>query len=231
MPLEDAYVPDVIPTADVEYFEKGGFGGRLGWGETPALLVVDLTEEFTSGEFSLGRSDVGDAVVEATARLLEAAREAGLPVFFTKPDGDLPPAYPGTAKEPDGGDRAAERQQANVIREEIAPRDDERVIEKPRASAFFDTHLASELHHHGVDTAIVTGMTTSGCIRASVVDAYSSNVRPIVPIECVGDRSTVSHEVSLFDMDMKYADVTPMSDVVSEIRGTAVSVEDRSGSR
>lgn len=227
MPLEDAYVPDVIPTTDLEYFEKGGFGGRLGWGEAPALLVVDLTKEFTSEEFSLGRSDVGDAVVEATARLLETAREAGVPVFYTKPDGDLPSAYPGTAKEPEGGDRSVDREQGNVIRGEIEPREGEHVIEKPRASAFFDTHLASELHHYGVDTAIVTGMTTSGCVRATVVDAYSSNVRPIVPIECVGDRATISHEVSLFDMDMKYADVTSLTDVVDHVRGARDAVENR----
>ena len=81
--LDDAYVPDIVPREDVEYFEKGGFGERLGWGDVPALVVVDLTDEFTSDEFSLGRSDVGDAVVDVTSTLLDAARDARIPIVFT----------------------------------------------------------------------------------------------------------------------------------------------------
>lgn len=224
--IEDSYIPDVVPAEDVEYFKKGKFGDRLGWGKKPAVIVVDLTEEFTCDEYSLGRSDVGDAVVEATSALLDVARKEGLPVVFTKPNGDLPADYRGTAKEPSDGDRTMERQISNTLRQEIAPLEGERLIEKPRASAFFDTHLANELYYHGIDTVVVAGMTTSGCVRATVVDAYSANFRPIVPIECVADRSTVSHEVSLFDMDMKYADVTPLPAVLDKILKYPVTVED-----
>lgn len=214
----DAYVPDRIPDEDLSYFEKGGHGTRIGWGESPAVLVVDMTEEFTSSDYSAGRSDTGERAVSANERLLEAAREANLPVAYTRPWDGMPATYRGTTKSVRDESAAEERAEANVVREELAPEEGDIEIEKPRASAFFDTHLDNMLHYYGVDTLIVTGMTTSGCVRASVVDSHSSNFRTIVPIEAVADRSVISHEINLFDIDMKYADVTPLDEVVERIR-------------
>lgn len=216
--FDDAYVPDVVPDEDLEYFAKGNHGTRIGWGTTPAVLVVDVTEEFVSDEYASGRTDTGMRAVEATAEVLAAAREADHPVFYTTPSTSLPVGYRGTTKRPITEASRRERERGNHIHEAVAPAENDVVIEKPRASAFFDTHLGNMLHHHDVDTLVVTGLTTSGCVRATVVDAHSSNFRTIVPAAAVADRSDVSHEMSLFDIDMKYGDVTETAAVVEQLR-------------
>lgn len=208
--FDDAYVPDVVPGSDLEYFDRGGHGTRGGWGDSPGVLVVDETEEFT-GE----RSEEGDRAVEVTARVLEAARAADVPIVYTKPDRELARASRGTTKEK--AEDAHGREGRNVIDERLERREDEYVLEKPRASAFFDTHLAAMYRAWGVDTLVVTGITTSGCVRASVVDAHSNNFDTVIVEEGVADRSVISHQVSLFDMDMKYADVTPVDEVVERL--------------
>jgi nicotinamidase-related amidase len=103
----------------------------------------------------------------------------------------------------------------------IAPREDEPVLEKARASAFFDTHLANLLHYYSVDTLVVCGTNTSGCVRATVVDSHSSNFRTVVPPECVGDGVVASHEMALFDMDARYADVRPVDEVRAKLETVA----------
>lgn len=218
--LEDAYVPEVVPDDDLAYFEKSGHGTRIGWGETPTVIVVDMTEEFTSDGYDVGRSDTGSRAVAAMADVVDTAREADVPVVYTKPETATPTGYRGTTKRPHDEDSRAQRRRGNQITTALAPEPDDLVLEKPRASAFFDTHLANYLHHYGVDTVIVGGMTTSGCVRATVVDAHSSNFRTIVPEEATADRSVVSHEISLFDLDMKYGDVTPTEEVLAHLQGT-----------
>ncbi|AUX08690.1 maleamate amidohydrolase [Halalkaliarchaeum desulfuricum] len=213
------YVPDVIPESDVHYFDlDGDRSRRAGWGKSPAILVVDLTRAFTEE-----RPAVSQPCVEATADLLEVARDAGVPVVYTTPTpaGTYPRDYrKPTIRSSDGAPSDEHRQWVQKLDEivpEVEPEDGEQVFEKPRASAFFDTHLSNYLHHYGIDTLIVAGMSTSGCVRATVVDGHSSNFRMIVPPECVADRSVTSHEVSLFDMDMKYADVTPLATVTERL--------------
>lgn len=214
--LEQAYVPDLIPEEDRHYYEKGNMGLRIEWGENPCVLVVDMTDEFTQDEYAAGRSDTGSAALEATGRLLDTARSEDIPVVFTQPKRDLPEKYTGTTKSFIGRTEGRP-EKPNSIASVLDPRDEEHVINKPRASAFFDTYLANLLHVHGIDTLVVAGMTTSGCVRATVVDAHSSNFRTIVPEECVADRSTVSHEVNLFDIDMKYANVSSLDNVVEHL--------------
>lgn len=214
------YVPDVIPDSDLEFFEADGKSApRIGWGDTPAVLVVDMTRAFVEE-----RPAVGQPAVEQTASLLETAREAEIPIFHTTPTaaGTYPADYQKPTKTPEDPDPDPKRREwlaeLDTIVPELQPRDVEFVFERPRASAFFDTHLANQLHYYGIDTLVVAGMTTSGCVRATVVDGHSSNFRMIVPPECVADRSLLSHEVSLFDMDMKYADVTPLERVTERLR-------------
>ena len=227
--FETAYVPDEVPQNDLDYFAKSDHGGRREWGDTPALLVVDMTNAFVSDEYPLGRSDTGGPAIEANERLVEAARGADVPVVYTRGnDADhFPPDYQGTTKSAGTRDEefAAMWETGNLIHEDLAPEPDDVVIQKPRASAFFDTHLANLLHHYGVDTLVVTGMTTSGCVRASVVDAHSSNFQVVVPIEATADRSVISHEISLFDMDMKYADVVPVDEVVAQLAAPAAAAD------
>jgi nicotinamidase-related amidase len=219
-PVDEAYVPDHVSDEDLDYFEKGGMGEEVGWGENPAVIVVDMTDAFVDGEYATGRTDTGQAAVEANETLLEAAREAGFPVIYTTPTsaGVYPEDYRSSGDSDEmSEDRRAILTTGNVVSPPIAPEEDDVVIEKPAPSAFFDTHLANLLHHYGIDTLIVTGMTTSGCVRATVVDGKSSGFRVIVPEECAADRSISSHEMSLFDMDMKYADVRPLETVLDAI--------------
>ena len=226
--FDQAYVPDVVPDEDLEFFEKSGYGARMGWGDNPAVLVVDMTKQFASSDFALGRSDTGTGAVEANEKLLSAARESDLPIIYTVgPDERCNiDAYRGIMNE----NREVEGHvydpgEGNEIVDALAPESEDVVIEKPGASAFMDTHLSSMLRYYDIDTLIITGMTTSGCVRASVVDAYCQNVYPIVPIECVADRASLSHEVALFDMDMKYADVTPLEEVIETVQENAPAVE------
>lgn len=216
--LDDAYVPAVVPEEDVSYFEKSGHGTRVGWGENPAVVVIDMTEEFTSGDYDVGRSDTGSRAVVAMSDVVDAAREVNVPIIYTKPETTTPAGYPGATKRPRDEDSREQRSRGNEINPELAPAEDDVVLDKPRASGFFDTHLANLLHYYGVDTLVVGGMTTSGCVRATIVDAHSSNFRTIVPQEGTADRSVISHEVSLFDIDMKYGDVTSTDDVVDRLR-------------
>lgn len=208
----DTYIPEILPEEDIEYFKQAGFGTRQDWGEKVGLLVIDMTREFTSSGSSLGRKDTAEEAIETIQQLLEVYRPLEQPVFYTTPEQTYPENYPGTTKVTP--DRKARREGGNEIPDPIAPTDDDIIIRKPRASAFFDTHLANMLHQQNIDTLVVTGMTTSGCVRASVVDACSSNFTTIVPKSGVADRSIGSHQMSLFDMDMKYADVEDIDRVL-----------------
>lgn len=193
-----------------------GFGGGAGFGSRPAVLVVDLLEGFTDLSSPLG-SDL-DAVVDSTRALLDVAREAGVPVLFT------------TVVYDDANERAAavflrKVPALGVLRPgsrwievdaRLGRRDDEPVLAKAFASAFFGTPLASILT--GCDTLVVCGASTSGCVRATVVDAVQHGLAPIVPRECVGDRWSAAHEANLFDIEAKYGDVVPLSEVVAGLR-------------
>lgn len=222
----ERYVPDIVPEADREFYENDPrYGHRVGWGETPAVLVVDMTFAFTENAPS-----GGERVITANEQLLGAAREAGVPVFYAKPSppGTYPEGYPVVTKaapassrgpDLDGSDDNYETWRTKLVEmpSTLEPQEGEPVVEKGRASAFFDTHLSNMLHYEDVDTLVVAGMTTSVCVRATVVDSHSSNFRTIVPEECVADPAEISHEVGLFDMDTKFADVTPLAEVIERL--------------
>jgi maleamate amidohydrolase len=202
----------------LDIYREQQFGGRVGFGSRPAVLVVDFFYGCTDPAY-LGGGSVGDAV-DQTAALLPAARAAGAPIIYTvtqyRPDG-LDAGFFGVKvpllKLLQEGSKAVE------IDSRVAPDPSDHVIVKKMASAFFGTPLQSLLASLGRDTLIVTGCTTSGCVRASVVDACSGGYRVIVPRECVGDRAPGPHEASLFDMDAKYADVVGAADVRRYIEG------------
>lgn len=195
-----------------------GFGAELGFGRLPAVLVVDLILGFTRADSPLS-SDL-DAEVAATRLLLDRARAAALPIAFTT-----------TIYGPDlreGGLFVRKVPALGVLRRgswtvELDPRlgrlPGETLIEKRYASAFFGTALAPELTVLGVDTLVVCGATTSGCVRATVVDALQHGFRPIVPRECVGDRAHAAHEANLADIAAKYGDVLPLATVLERLPG------------
>jgi maleamate amidohydrolase len=204
--------------------ERARLGQSITPGSRPAVLVVDFSRGFTDPECTMG-SDL-TSEVEATTRVLAAAREKGLPVIFTTigfepnlKDGSLwLQKAPGLADLQVGGKWV-----------DIDPRleraEDEVVILKKGASAFFGTNLPSVLVSQGVDTIVLCGATTSGCIRATAVDLLQYGYPTLVPRECVGDRAQGPHEANLIDIQAKYADVVPVEDALSYLE----SVGDRVG--
>lgn len=195
-----------------------GLAGEIGFGRRPALLVVDLILGFTVPSSPLG-SDL-DREVAATRRLLDAARDAGAPVLFTttvygdglRDAGLFPRKVPALGILVNGAEAVA-------LDPRLGRRPEETLIAKKYASAFFGTALASELTALGVDTLVVCGATTSGCVRATVVDALQHGFRPIVPAECVGDRSPEAHEANLLDIQGKYGDVVTLERVLEYLGG------------
>ncbi|MGH3064709.1 MAG: isochorismatase family protein [Gaiellaceae bacterium] len=194
-----------------------GFHGRAGFGKRPALVVIDVNVGFTDPASPLV-CDL-EEVVAAIRQLLEEARRAEIPVVFTTvsyTEGDKRTAAAFIDKIPalltlEAGSRWVE------IDPRIAPRDDEPVLNKLFASAFFGTPLSSFLAANGCDSLIVTGASTSGCVRATAVDALQHGYRPIVPREAVGDRDPDAHAANLYDLDAKYADVVPLAEVVEHL--------------
>lgn len=203
-------------------YKKHGLAGRIGFGNKPALLVIDFVKAYTTpGSPLYAAPGVPDAV-KASVPLLDLARERGLPVIFTTI------AY---AKDGRDGGMFVKKVPALLqlthdsplaqIVDELAPQPEagDMVVEKKYASAFFGTHIAATLTALGVDTTIMVGCSTSGCIRASAVDGMQYGFRVIVPRECVGDRAPGPHEANLFDINGKYGDVVTVEELLRYLGG------------
>jgi maleamate amidohydrolase len=212
---------DIIPQEDLKMFAKSKFGGKAGYGKKPAIVVVDMTYGFVDDAYPLGCSKMGWPAVRANERLLAKGRALGIPILFTRGYHPKTSTERGRWKNVTALETKDPDPKIHEIVAELKPLPDEVVITKIFPSGFFNTNLASMLIFHNVDTLIVTGMTTSGCVRATVVDAFSYNFIVTIPEECVGDRGMVSHRVSLFDMHMKYADVASLSEVLGYLEETA----------
>ncbi len=202
------------------FYRERGIGDRVGFGTSPAVVVVDMSRAFTDPNTRVG-AEQGETVA-AIARVLAAARaRGGVPVFFTtmafEPDGRDGGTW--GKKIPALLDLHTDDPAAMEIDPRIAPGDAEIVLNKKFASAFFGTPLASQLASRGVDTVILTGCSTSGCIRATAVDGVSYGYRIIVPEECVADRAVEPHRANLFDIQSKYGDVIGVDEVL-EYLGT-----------
>jgi nicotinamidase-related amidase len=207
-----------------EAYARARLGESVTLGSHPAVLVVDFSCGFTDSACALG-SELG-AEVEATKRLLDVARGKGLPVIFTSigfepslRDGGLWLQKAPALAELQLGGRWVE------IDPRLEPRDDETVVLKKGASAFFGTNLAAILVSQQVDSVILCGATTSGCIRATAVDLLQYGWPTLVPRECVGDRAQAPHEANLFDIQAKYADVVSLEDALAYLE----TVPDRVG--
>jgi nicotinamidase-related amidase len=209
---------------DRRLFTEAGFGRLGGFGSRPVILVIDVSYAFTgdrpepifqsivkwpnsAGELAWDR-------VENIARLLEASRAKRLPIFYTTgPDAPVCGDF-GLGRWKDKLGRVEEDSArlalANKIVEQIAPQANDIVIEKSKPSAFFATLFASYLVDLGADSIITCGVSTSGCVRASVVDGFSYNYKMVVVEDCTFDRGEASHAINLFDMHMKYADVVSL---------------------
>jgi maleamate amidohydrolase len=202
---------------DADIYRSQNFGNRIGFGRKCALLVVDFVVGFND-EKLFGGGNI-DAAIQRTRGLLDFFRHQRLPVAFTR-----------VVYADDGADLGVfalkapnlriltEKNPASQVVPELAPRRGELIVSKTQPSAFFGTGLAMWLVQQAADTVVVAGCTTSGCVRASVVDAMSHNFRPIVARDCVGDRALGPHEASLFDMAQKYADILDRDDIVRAMK-------------
>lgn len=189
------------------FFTERGFGQTIGFGEKPAILVLDMLNAFTNEDLPLGTNQ--DSQIEIINKVLKTGREKGIPVFFitiSYDDDDFADAGVWFRKM-DG----LKTLKSNTIEVEIDSRIERKpndpIIRKKFASAFFGTDLITRLTSKNIDTLIIMGCTTSGCVRATTVDAIQYGFRPVVIEDAVSDRSNKAHEQSLFDLQAKYADV------------------------
>ena len=207
---------DVLTEFDKEVYRKAGYGREASLGERPALAVIDVTYDFVGDKpepilksierFPLSCGENGWKAVKQIASLLPLVREKGIPIIYSASNTSLPRVWqkrhPGEKQNKIG----------NEIVKEIAPTSDDIVIYKIGPSIFQGTPLTNILVHLNVDTLICCGTTTSGCVRASVVDASTFGFNVGVIEECTFDRGEVSHKVNLFDMDAKYGKVMPLAE-------------------
>jgi len=229
---------EFLSARDKLVFEKSGHGKRVGYGQRPVVLVIDVNYAFC-GEtpapilesIETYHNSCGEeawAGIAAIEQLTDAARAKRVPVIYTtglsRPIAGKVGLGRWNDKLPGEADDINER--ANEIVAEIAPHEHDIVIEKTMPSAFFATNLASYLVYLGADTLLVCGTTTSGCVRASVVAGFSRNYRMIVVEEGTFDRGEASHAINLFDMDMKYADVEPLEAAVNYLQSVDDGVFD-----
>jgi maleamate amidohydrolase len=215
---------------DKAVFAAGGFGARAGFGKRPALLVIDVNWAFCGerpepilDSIKRWRTSCGEeawVALDDIKSLIDAARGKGLPVIYTAGE-RRPDNWDGgswrwkSSRGDERGGSPGSNFDGNEIVTMIAPGPKDIVIKKQKPSGFFGTSLASYLTLLGCDTAVVVGTTTSGCVRATVVDAFSLNYRVTLAEEGCFDRSEASHAVSLCDMHAKYADVVPTAEVLS----------------
>ena len=207
-----------------EIYERARLGQSVTLGERPAVLVVDFSRGFTDPECTMG-SDL-TREVEATNRLLAAAREREIPIIFTT-IGFEPNLKDGSlwlGKAPGLGELLIGGKWVEID-PRLGRREDETVILKKGASAFFGTNLPSVLVSQGVDTIVMCGATTSGCIRATAIDLLQYGYPTLVPRECVGDRAQAPHEANLVDIQAKYADVVSVEAALSYLE----SVKEKAG--
>ncbi|MCG8595091.1 MAG: isochorismatase family protein [Kiloniellales bacterium] len=207
----------------------GVFDGEVGFGERPAVIAIDFTKAYTTKGSPLYADGVVSAVSESV-ELLSAARRAQVPIIYTKVmyhpsgiDGGLFVRKVPFLRKLVQGEPLAE------IDDALAPREDELVIVKSYPSCFFGTSLVATLKALSVDTLVLIGCSTSGCVRATAVDGLQYGYHVIVPRECVGDRHADPHDANLFDINAKYGDVVAKADVVA--RFDAIAARSRQASK
>lgn len=196
------------------------FARRVGWGSSPAVVVVDLVRAYVEPDGPFFLDGAQDGVLAATAELVGTAREHGVPVIWTVVHyaADLADAGFFAVKVPALA-CFAEGAEGGWGELALAPARDDAVLTKQHASAFVGTSLAATLRARGVDTVVVAGVSTSGCVRATATDALAAGFRPVVVDEACGDRSAALHENNLADLDAKYADVVGLAEALQHLGG------------
>ncbi len=210
----------LLSETDRAAFAKGGFGRAIGFGRRLALLNIDTTFMFVDPDYALC-AERNDTLLANLERLTLLFRERDLPIYYSRRDDRAHPVKRGIWNHKLG--TAGEFQyvadpRADAWPDAYAPREKDLVVLKNKPSCFMQTPLESWLRYQDVDTLVVMGTTTSGCVRAAVVDAFSHNFRVIVAEDACADRADITHQVNLMDMDMKYADVMTTASVVDAVQ-------------
>jgi nicotinamidase-related amidase len=202
---------------DAYYKERDLFQDRFGFGERPALVVIDMAYGWTDSAYAGGSARL-DSAVAAIQQLLPAARAKGIPIFFTT----SPPDAPQFKSAADFSPRFRPwDRRACAIDERVKPLAGETVLFKEHASAFAGTPLVGRLIGHGIDTLLITGCSTSACVRATATDAKSHRLKPLVIREAAQDRSEIAHEWTLFDIQARFADVVSLGETLAYLNGRA----------
>lgn len=219
---------DLLDDSDREALARGRFGRRVGMGTHPAVLVIDVQNYMVGpppGSTHDYPSACGEPAVAALTRLaplLDAARMAGAPVVYTRfelrRDRSDVGVYGRKRDFLDTEGWCLEGSEGAQIAVAVSPEPSDLVLVKKKPSAFHGTPLLGMLVDRDVDTVVVTGGSTSNCVRATAVDSASYNFRTIVVSDCVFDRIQVSHRIALFDLDRQYADVTDSAEVIDQLR-------------
>jgi nicotinamidase-related amidase len=203
---------------DEEFFRQRGFGIKIGFGERPALIIIDMLKGFTDSTMPLGANL--DMQIEAQKPLLKVAHERDIPVIFSTvmyEEAEAKDAGLWGIKMK-GSLTLTAGSEAVKIDPRVGMQPKDILLVKKYASCFFGTDLVPRLNSRRVDTLIITGCTTSGCVRATAVDAVQNGFRPMVVREAVGDRSVAAHEQSLFDLNAKYADVVSLDETLQYLK-------------
>lgn len=218
----------VIPEFDRHLYDSIGLGVPQEFGKRPALLIIDVVKGFTGDEplpiyeaMEEYHQCCGEVAWEALPKirtLIDACRSARIPIVYVKGDPNFKIFCGGSTKTEHDPEKIAKCHAPDGIPEIIAPLEGEFVMPKTKGSAFFCTPLVPYLQKHQVDSLIVVGVSTSGCVRAAVFDGYSNNFPVFVVEECVFDRSPFMHLVSLFDMNSKYADVITLETALNYLK-------------
>ena len=234
---------DFVPELDKQVFEAAGYGKTMGYGSRPALFIIDVHYNFVGDapqpilesvkKYRTSCGERGWTAVAQIKRLLEAARAKNFPVVYTVSE-----------RRKDYFDSGVQRHKSyrhmeptsvagskgTQVVAEVAPKEIDILISKRKPSAFFGTPLMSYMNDLDVDTIILTGTTTSGCIRATALDSFSYNFKTIIPEECCFDRFHSSHAINLFDLNTKYADVVPIDEVLKYVADLPERKEGKWGS-
>jgi maleamate amidohydrolase len=200
-----------------EFYRKRGLSQRVGFGERPALLIIDFINAFTQPESPLAADFTKE--IDATRQLLDVARARKLLIFFTTTEYEDGYASAGVfIKKVPSLEVLRKGSWMVQVDARLEPRPSEHLLVKSYASAFFGTSLASTLTAARVDTLIMSGCTTSGCVRASAVDGCQYGFKTIVTAEAVGDRAQPPHDANLFDIDAKYGDVVSLAETLEYLK-------------
>jgi len=208
-----------VPDAELETYAKGAFANRLGLGERPALLNIDSTRMFVDPEFPQC-GGVVPGLEAAIVRITDVFRRLDLPIYYSRRDDRSHPVRRGMWNAKLGNAHThiySEDKRGDEWPASYAPKREDVIVYKNKPSAFFGTPLADWLRYDEVDTVVVIGLSTSGCVRAAAVDAFSHNFRVTVIEQACADRSATAHRANLFDIDMKFGDVESIDLIVSEL--------------